>query len=41
MAGELVEVAEVETFWRAKLKAFRNRVLAIPSACETCPLGRV
>jgi hypothetical protein len=22
--GELVEVSEVETFWRSKLKAFRN-----------------
>jgi phage terminase Nu1 subunit (DNA packaging protein) len=31
LRGELVEVAEVESFWRTKLKAFRNRVLAIPS----------
>lgn len=31
LAGELVEVAKVETFWRSKLKAFRNRILAIPS----------
>jgi phage terminase Nu1 subunit (DNA packaging protein) len=31
LAGELVEVAEVETFWRGKLKSFRNRVLAVPS----------
>ncbi len=28
--GETVPVAEVETFWRSKLKAFRNRVLAVP-----------
>jgi phage terminase Nu1 subunit (DNA packaging protein) len=31
LSGEIVEVETVETFWRAKLKAFRNRVLAIPS----------
>jgi phage terminase Nu1 subunit (DNA packaging protein) len=31
LSGELVEASEVETFWRGKLKAFRNRVLAIPS----------
>ena len=31
LAGALVEVAEVESYWRAKLRAFRNRVLAIPS----------
>ena len=24
-------MAEVETFWRFKLKAFRNRILAVPS----------
>lgn len=30
LAGELIEVAEVETFQRGKLKAFRNRILAIP-----------
>jgi hypothetical protein len=30
LSGELVEASEVETFWRTKLKAFRNRVLAIP-----------
>lgn len=29
--GETVAVAEVEQFWRGKLKAFRNRVLAVPS----------
>lgn len=26
LSGELVEVAEVESFWRSKLKAFRNRI---------------
>jgi hypothetical protein len=26
--------AKVETFWRTKLKAFRNRVLAIPHRVE-------
>lgn len=31
LAGELIEASEVETFWRSKLKAFRNRVLAVPS----------
>ena len=31
MRGELVEASEVETFWRGKLQAFRNRVLAVPS----------
>jgi phage terminase Nu1 subunit (DNA packaging protein) len=31
LAGELVEASEVEAFWRSKLKAFRNRVLAVPS----------
>jgi phage terminase Nu1 subunit (DNA packaging protein) len=31
LAGELVEIEAVETFWRSKLKAFRNRVLAVPS----------
>jgi hypothetical protein len=31
LSGEIVEVETVETFWRAKLKAFRNRVFAIPS----------
>jgi hypothetical protein len=24
-------VAEVKTFWRTKLKAFRNRILAVPT----------
>jgi phage terminase Nu1 subunit (DNA packaging protein) len=33
-SGELVETTEVETFWRTKLKAFRNRVLAIPHRVE-------
>jgi len=27
LSGELVPAAEVETFWRSKLKAFRNRLL--------------
>jgi phage terminase Nu1 subunit (DNA packaging protein) len=31
LRGELVEESEVEAFWRSKLKAFRNRVLAVPS----------
>jgi phage terminase Nu1 subunit (DNA packaging protein) len=31
LRGELIEVSEVETFWRSRLKAFRNRVLAVPS----------
>ena len=31
LRGELVEASEVETFWRGKLKAFRNRLLAVPS----------
>src|SRR5207249_2368060 len=30
LRGELVQASEVETLSRAKLKAFRNRVLAIP-----------
>jgi phage terminase Nu1 subunit (DNA packaging protein) len=29
--GETVPVADVEAFWRSKLKSFRNRVLAVPS----------
>lgn len=36
LAGELVEASEVETLWRTKLKAFRNRVLAIP---HRVPIG--
>jgi phage terminase Nu1 subunit (DNA packaging protein) len=28
------DLAEVETFWRSKLKVFRNRVLAIPHRVE-------
>jgi hypothetical protein len=31
LRGETVLVAEVETFWRSRIKAFRNRVLAVPS----------
>ena len=31
MRGELVEVEAVETYWRGKLRSFRNRVLAVPS----------
>jgi phage terminase Nu1 subunit (DNA packaging protein) len=30
LRGELVEASEVETFWRSKLRAFRNRILAVP-----------
>jgi phage terminase Nu1 subunit (DNA packaging protein) len=29
LAGELIEVSEVEAFWRSKLRQFRNRILAI------------
>jgi hypothetical protein len=38
--GELVEVSEVETFWRSKLKAFRNCILAIPSHFKDLSRGR-
>jgi phage terminase Nu1 subunit (DNA packaging protein) len=31
LRGELVEASEVEAFWQGKLRAFRNRVLAIPN----------
>ncbi len=31
MRGELVEASEVETFWRGKLRAFRGRILAVPT----------
>jgi phage terminase Nu1 subunit (DNA packaging protein) len=31
MRGEVLPTAEVEAFWRGKLRAFRNRVLAVPS----------
>ena len=37
LSRELVEVSEVETFWRSKLKAFRNRILAVPS--RVCDLS--
>ncbi len=30
LSGELVEAAEVEALWTRKMRAFRNRVLAIP-----------
>jgi phage terminase Nu1 subunit (DNA packaging protein) len=30
LAGELIDAAEVEAFWRDKLRAFRNRILAVP-----------
>ena len=30
ISGDLVEAAAVEAFWRSKLKAFRNRILALP-----------
>ncbi|MGC2410620.1 MAG: MBL fold metallo-hydrolase [Methyloceanibacter sp.] len=33
-SGELIEVEAVESFWRGKLKGFRNRVLAIPHRVE-------
>jgi hypothetical protein len=29
--GETVSVAEVGAFWKGKLKAFRNRILAVPT----------
>jgi len=31
LTGELVDASAVEQFWKAKLRAFRNRVLSIPS----------
>ena len=31
MRGEVLPTAEVETYWRGKLRSFRNRVLAVPS----------
>jgi phage terminase Nu1 subunit (DNA packaging protein) len=31
LSGELVEASEVEALWTSKLRAFRNRILAIPS----------
>ena len=31
MRGETLPTAEVEAFWRGKLRAFRNRILAIPN----------
>jgi phage terminase Nu1 subunit (DNA packaging protein) len=34
LRGELVEASEVETLSRAKLKAIRKRVLAIPHRVE-------
>ena len=37
MRGELVEADKVETFWRTKLKAFRNRILAVPSRVRDLP----
>ena len=30
ISGDLVEADKVEAFWRSKLKAFRNRILAVP-----------
>jgi phage terminase Nu1 subunit (DNA packaging protein) len=38
LRGELVEVAEVESFWRGKLKAFRNRILAIGDRMRQLPM---
>lgn len=40
MRGELVEASEVETFWRGKLQAFRNRVLAVPSRLRDLTAGQ-
>jgi hypothetical protein len=31
MRGETLPTAEVEVLWTSKLRAFRNRILAIPS----------
>jgi phage terminase Nu1 subunit (DNA packaging protein) len=31
LRGETLPVAEIEKLWTSKLRAFRNRVLAIPS----------
>ena len=37
LAGELVEVAEVESFWRSKLRALRGRILNIADGMHTLP----
>ena len=37
LSGELVEADAVEAFWRSKLKAFRNRVLAVPGRVRDLP----
>ena len=37
ISGELVEADKVETFWRTKLKAFRNRILAVPGRVRDLP----
>ena len=37
LAGELIEVEAVETFWRTKLKALRARILSIADSMHTLP----
>jgi hypothetical protein len=37
LAGELVPVDEVESFWRGKLKAFRSRILGIGDRMRSLP----
>jgi phage terminase Nu1 subunit (DNA packaging protein) len=37
LSGELIEADKVEAFWRSKLKAFRNRVLAVPGRVRDLP----
>jgi phage terminase Nu1 subunit (DNA packaging protein) len=34
MRGEVLPTAEVEALWTSKLRAFRNRILAIPSRVQ-------
>ena len=38
LAGELIEVEAVETFWRTKLKALRARILSIADSMHTLPV---
>ena len=37
LSGALVPASEVEAFWRLKLKAFRNRILAVPGRVRDLP----
>jgi hypothetical protein len=40
LASELVPADEVETFWRGKLRTFRNRILAMPSRVKDLSAGQ-